>query len=317
MTETAMPVLAFAAGFAILAFAAELLVKGAVGLADKMGVSPIVTGLTIVAFGTSAPELSVSIIASISGSPDLTTGNIVGSNIANIGLVLGSGAMIAPIILNRSLMTVELPFLLLSGLAAWFFSWSGLIGRVQGGTLLAAFCLYLWSIFIKKEKKDLPDEELEDFMPEKKTGTFRLVLYVIAGAAGLVGGSKLLVWGAVVLARYAGISELVIGLTMTAAGTSLPELAATVVAARKGHGDIAIGNVIGSNLANICGVLGPVAMITPIHVNSQVIWRDFPAMMLFTLVLLGCFAWKKPMNRVTGTVLLLMYASYITCISIT
>lgn len=315
MTGLILPAAAFITGFVALAFGAEILVKGAVGLAENMGVSPLVTGLTIVAFGTSAPELSVSIIAAISGSPDLTTGNIVGSNIANIGLVLGSGAVISSIAVNRDLWSLELPFLVFSGLAAWMFSMSGVISRVQGALLFAAFLLYLWVIFAQKNRKQIPDEELEGLMPETAKGALTLLSYVAAGVVSLVGGSKILVWGAVVIARYAGISELLIGLTLTAVGTSLPELAATVVAARRGHGDMAMGNVIGSNLANVCGVLGPVSMIRPVSVNSAVTWRDFPIMMAFTLFLIVCFLRKKPIGKKAGIILLLMYGSYIVFIA--
>ena len=308
MGDLILPLCALVVGLIILIGAADILVRGAVGLADRFGTSPLITGLTVVAFGTSAPELSVSIIAAVSGSPDLTTGNIVGSNIANIGLVLGAGAMLTPVCINRGLLIVEFPFLVLSGGLAWLFSYSGVVSRIEGMVLFAMFCGYLWFVFFKKE---VAGDEIEDLRPAPNLSVCRLSLYVFAGVAGLVGGSKLIVWGAVFLARYAGVSELVIGLSLTAIGTSLPELAATVVAARKGHGDIALGNVIGSNLANICGVLGPVAVISPVAVNKDVVWRDFPVMLGFTMFLYGCFALKGCVWRKVAISLLGGYVAYL------
>jgi cation:H+ antiporter len=268
--------------------------------------------LTVVAFGTSAPELSVSVIAAVSGSPDLTTGNIVGSNIANIGLVLGAGAIFTPVCSNRGLLVVEFPFLVFSGCLAWLFSYGGMINRIEGMILLAMFCGYLWFVFFKKK---VDGDEIDELRPASDVSMRRLVFYVCAGVAGLVGGSKLIVWGAVFLARYAGVSELVIGLSLTAIGTSLPELAATVVAARKGHGDIALGNVIGSNLANICGVLGPVAIISPVAVNKNVVLRDFPVMLVFTIFLYTCFFVGGCIWRKVAMLLIAGYVSYLLAIS--
>lgn len=298
-------------GLVVLAISAESLVKGAVGLAAKLGISPLVIGLTVVAFGTSAPELSVSVIAAISGNPDLTTGNIVGSNIANIGLILGTGVLMTPLLKDNELVTLELPFLVFSGVTAWIFSFSGTINRIQGLVLFTSFCLYLWVVFAKKGRKQIPEEELDTVRTKDEVNISKMIIYVIAGLVGLIAGSKLLVWGAVVVARYVGISELVIGLTLTALGTSLPELAATVAAARKGHGEIILGNVLGSNLANVCAVLGPTAVIHPINVNSEVIRRDFPIMLLFTLALVLFFFKGKHFGKLTGIVFLSSYLIYI------
>lgn len=298
-------------GLIILSAGAEALIKGAIRMARFWKVSPIVTGLTIVAFGTSAPEMGVALSAALSGQPDITMGNILGSNIANTGLILGLGALLTPLTVRLRMLRIEIPLLIVASMALWAFATSGHLGCPAGPILLITFTAYCVTLYRHSRKEPyMLQVEFEKSLSKKDSFWFDLVL-VMAGLAGLVIGSKTLVWGGENIAAYLGIPGLIVGLIMTAIGTSLPELATTVVAARKGHTDLILGNVIGSNLSNLCAVLGVTACITPIDINPDLLHRDFPVMVAFSLVLLPVMRIGMKVNRWEGAALLLSYSVYI------
>jgi len=299
------------AGLVLLCGGAEIFLKGAVDTARRWDISPLVIGLTVVAFGTSAPELAVSLTAAFEGNADITMGNIVGSNIANIGLIMGIGAIMTPLTLRRRMVAVDVPLLLLIGLGVWA---AGAVSaeatRLSGILLMACYLGYAGFLKYWSVKSGQTPHAFSHETDEKCPSTFKSVLFIAGGGAALVAGSRLLVHGAVEVALYFSVSQLIIGLTLTAIGTSLPELATTIAAARKGHGDIVVGNVVGSNLANLCLVLGPTAAITPIHINRELINRDLPAMALITVLMLLTMWTGLRINRFEGILLILAYGAY-------
>ena len=278
-------------GFIAVVWGADRFVYGAAGLASNFGVSRLVIGLTIVAFGTSAPEMLVSAMAAFSGSRQMGIGNAIGSNITNVTLVLGSAALVAPLAVHSRLLMREIPILFLSMAVAWAFLWDGELSRLEGWLLLSGmFLLVLWiaSQARGERSKDadpalggFEDDEIPDSLP-----TGKAIALSSLGLVFLLAGSRVLVWGAVGIARGLGVSELIVGLTLVALGTSLPELAASVAAARRGEQDIAVGNVVGSNMFNLLGVLALPGIIAPGEVDRSVIVRDFPIMVGVTLLLL-------------------------------
>ena len=318
MSSLLIPGLNIVSGLVLLGGGAEVFLKGAVGIALRWNISPLVIGLTIVAFGTSAPELAVSLTAAFAGNPDITIGNIVGSNIANIGLIMGIGALMTPLSVRRRMSAVDVPFLLITGLGVLAAAWCcNTVGRVTGVLLLLGYCAYIgflkyWSVRTSTPGVELPDEVELAAPPRTALSTFM----IIAGGGALVIGSRLLVHGAVEMALYFSVSQLIIGLTLTAIGTSLPELATTIAAARKGHGDIVVGNVVGSNMANLCIVLGATALVNPVHIGSDVIWRDLPAMTLMTLLMLAAMITGRRVSRMEGCLMLLAYFIYMAIIRI-
>jgi len=278
---------ALAGGLALLTWSADRFVEGAAGLARAMGVSSLIIGLTIVAFGTSAPEMLVSAVAAWQGNSGIAIGNAIGSNIANMALVLGVTALIAPLSVHSSTLNREFPLMLAVMVAVMALLWNGTLGRVDGVILLAGMSgLVLWTIHLARTSAaDDPlaaeySEEIPEAMPRG-----RAWLLLVSGLLLLLLSSKVLVWGAVGVARTFGVSDLVIGLTIIAVGTSLPELAASIMAARKGEHDIAVGNVVGSNLFNILAVLGIAGAIGPGPVERLVLVRDFPLMLGLSVTL--------------------------------
>ena len=315
MHTLTIPVVLFAAGLALLGGGAEIFLKGAIDAARRWNISPLVIGLTVVAFGTSAPEFAVSLTAAFQDNADITMGNIVGSNIANIGLIMGVGALMTPLRLRRRLIAADMPLLLVIGLFVWAAgAWRAEAARGTGLVLIAFYASYIcflryWAGRAGEKIPVIPDADAGSEKPVP--GIARSILFVMGGGIGLVAGSKLLVNGAVEIANYFSVSQLIIGLTLTALGTSLPELATTIAAARKNHGDIVIGNVVGSNLANLCLVLGPTALITPVHMNSELINRDMGVMTLMTLLMLFC-AWTGcKVSRIEGMFMLAAYGAYL------
>ncbi len=312
MSEMLLPVTAILSGFLILIWSADRFVTGAAATAKNLGMSPMLIGLTIVSLGTSAPEMLVSGIASYTGAGGLAIGNVLGSNIANIGLVLGITALIAPLPVKTGLMRKELPLLLAVSLAAGLALIDGELGRIDGILLLLGLviCLILFARFQRyadPEEIEHEEEELPD-LPASSA-----IFWLIVGLILLAGSSRLLVWGATEVAVSMGISDLIIGLTIVAIGTSLPELAASVASALKGHHDIAIGNVVGSNIFNLLAVMSLPGLIQPIQFDSEVLWRDYGMMMLFTLALLA-FAYlmeRGKINRTEGCLLLTGYSGYL------
>lgn len=302
-------------GLVILLIAAEAMVRGAVILADKMGVSPMVIGMTVVAFGTSAPELVVSLQASMQGSPGLAIGNIVGSNIANVWLILGAACLVMPILAKPAVMPRDL--VLLAGGTVIFagICLLGEINRVSGIILLVIFAGFIFASYFRgQDDPDVLEEhaeelaELEKGVPKNVPVAFALT---VGGIIGLAFGADLLVDGGSEIARSFGVSEEVIGLTLLAFGTSLPELAASVVAAYRGHPDVAIGNVIGSNVFNMMLVGGIVAVVTGLQVPDQVVNFDIWVMLVATAMLMPILLGWVKLNRGVAAMFFVLYVGYI------
>jgi len=303
------------AGFIILVAGAEFLVRGAVSLADRMGIPPIVVGMTVVAIGTSAPELVVSLKATISGSSGLALGNLVGSNIANVLLILGATCALKPIIDHPGSTRMDGLVLMGGTIIFTILCLMGPLSLVAGLILLAAFFGFLSATYWRDSHDPEASAELTEEVAELKGDDKPLaiiILYVGGGLIGLIYGADLLVEGGTEIAREFGVSEEVIGLTLFALGTSLPELAASLVAAFRGHPAVAIGNVIGSNLFNILGVGGVIASVAVIEVASQITIFDIWVMMASTAVLLPVLLWEWKLPRITGILLLTAYVAYVT-----
>lgn len=302
---------------AVLVWGADRFVDGAAALARNFGISPLVIGLVLVGFGTSAPEMLVSAIAAWQGNPGIAVGNAVGSNITNIALILGVTALVRPLSVHSRLLRRELPILLTAMLIALAMLLDGELDRIDGILLLIGFAAQVyWTLSLARRGGDGPDALAEEFtreMPEAAMSNARAVFWSVAGLALLLVSARMLVWGAVVIAQGLGVSDLVIGLTVVAIGTSLPELAASIAAARKGEDDIALGNVVGSNTFNILAVLGLPGLIRPGSFDQALLWRDFPVMIGLTLAFFvmalgvrgqGCI------NRLEGGLLLLCFFAY-------
>ena len=309
-------------GFFLLIKGADKLVDGSASIAKKFGLSSLVIGLTIIAFGTSAPELIVNILASINGNSDIGMGNVVGSNIANILLILGATAALSTIKVNDSITQKQIPFSVLAVVALFiltngsFFdggSAPSVLTRSGGLILILFFIIFLYYTFsiAKGGKKEKGEEEIKVYKNWKST------LFIIGGIIALFLGGKFIVDGATSIARFFGLSEALIGLTIVAVGTSLPELAASIMAARKKQADMAIGNVIGSNIFNILWILGLSSVINPLNynpvMNFDIFFLIYISILLIPLIYAGK---KKYFTRVEGVVLLVLYAAYITFISI-
>lgn len=303
------------AGLLLLYYGAEYLVTGSSRLALSYGVRPLVVGLTVVAFATSMPELMVSLFAAVRGSSSMAAGNIVGSNIANIGLILGAAALIAPIAVSRSTLLREVPIMLVAVLAVYAFSFDGELGFSNGLVLFIGLLIFLvYCIVTAREPSILADGEVEKAIRVTSGRRGRDVVLVLVGMIGLGFGAELMVRGAVMIATLLGVSELVIGLSIVAVGTSLPELAASVMSAVKGEMDISVGNVIGSNIFNVLFVLGLCPMIRPITIEARLLHVDYPVMLGFCLLLVGLLALAKPklvLDRRRGLGLLAAYTLFI------
>jgi cation:H+ antiporter len=306
----------FLAGFLLLVAGAQLLVKGAARLALRLGLPPLVVGLTVVAYGTSAPEAAVSWRAALLGQSDIALGNVVGSNILNVLLILGGSALITPLAVSRRLVRVDVPLLLALSLAVYAVALSGSIGRLSGLALLGLAGGYTWFTLRESRASDPPEvrRDLEAGAGEPSGPLAWNLALVTAGFATLVLGARWLVRASVELARSAGVSELVIALTIVALGTSLPEVATSFVAAARGQRDIAVGNVVGSNIFNLVVVLGGCAALSPggIAVSPAALGFDLPLMLGVAAVSLPFLASGYRLDRREGTLLLLAYAAYTT-----
>ena len=297
-------------GLAGLFLGGEALVRGAVAIAVQMGISKLVIGLTIVGFGTSMPELLVSMNAALAGSPDIALGNVVGSNIANILLILGVSALVYPIAgWDRNVRRDALVALAVAVLTLILVQFA-VIGRLAGLMMAAALGLYLWSIFAKE--KLAPSQITDESDPHRAADMTQIVAAgaVVLGLLLLVSGADFLVEGATNIARGFGISEAVIGLTIVAVGTSLPELATSVAAALRKHSDVALGNVIGSNIFNILGILGLTAFVQPVGVGPGFAAFDAPVMLAVTMLLAGLLFFAKLIDRRIGAAMVAAYAAY-------
>lgn len=289
-------------GFALLVKGADFFVDGASGIASRFGIPQLVIGLTIVAMGTSLPEAAVSITAAFKGSAGITIGNIVGSNILNVSIILGLASVIIPIAVQKSTVKYEMPFMMAVTLLLVLLGMDGKISRLDGAILWACFLLYLYYIY--RMTKNGKEEQAPDAMPLAKS-----ILFVLLGAVGVVLGSDFAVDGASELARIFGMSERFIGLTIVALGTSLPELVTSVSAARKGNADIAIGNIVGSNLFNILFVVGTSSLIIPVPFNPRFIVDGLMALVV-GLVLWLCVRKNYQLTRKHGIILLILYVFY-------
>ena len=296
-------------GLALLYYGGDFLVTGSVRFARYLKVSSFVIGATVLAFGTSSPELAASILAALDDAPELAMGNIIGSNMANIGLVLGLACLIAPITIASSRFKREyLPFLL-SALLILFLAWDLKIHRLEGILMVGLLAIYIWRSFNYKEDLNTqPEEEVRIF--SGKGPTFQ-VLLILIGLIGLVSGAKLLVSGGVSIARTLGIGEWFIGITVVAIGTSLPEIVSSIMAARRGHGEMAIGNIFGSNIFNILMVLGITSIIHPLNITEPI----HPDLMIGTgltcLLLILMLRGKYSLGKISGVILLVTYFLYI------
>jgi len=309
-------ILAVLSGFALLVWGADRFVLGASALARNLGISPLIIGLTIVGFGTSAPELLVSAVAAWEGNPAMGIGNVLGSNITNIGLILGLTALIAPMTVHSVTLRREFPVLLLIMILALLLMVDGELGQLDGGVLLFGTVLLMaWMVRLGLNDRNgdpMASEFAEEIPAQLPTG--RAVMWLVVGGITLLISSRMLVWGAVNIAEWFGVSDLIIGLTIVAIGTSLPELAASVVSALKGEHDIAIGNVLGSNMFNLLAVMAMPGLIHPSSLPADVLLRDFPVMFGLTLILLTMsYGWRGAgrINRMEGGILLCAYLGYL------
>jgi len=325
--------LAVVGGLVFLVWSAERFVHGAAGLARNLGVSPLIIGMTIMGFGTSAPEMLVSGMAASSGNPGMGIGNALGSNIANIALVLGVTALIMPLTVGSGILRREFPVLFAVTLLAGALMLDGELGVFDGTILLGSTVLLIfWMIWLGKRSQAVAsNSQITASVADPLTGEFerevpsslstgQAVFWAILGLVALVLSSKLLVWGAVDIARDLGVSDLVIGLTIIAIGTSLPELAASVMSALKGEDDMAVGNIIGSNMFNLLAVLALPGLIAPSILEPAVLQRDFPVVAGLTLVLfLMAYGFRGPgrINRLEGGLLLACFVGYMTWLGMT
>lgn len=318
---TAGVVIGFILGGVLLIAGAELLVRGASKLALAFGLSPLVVGLTVVAFGTSAPELAVTVNSAYTGQADLALGNVVGSNILNILLILGLSAMITPLVVAQQLVRLDVPLMIAASFAVLLLSLDGSLGRFDGGLLFTAVLAYtFFSVRQSRNETDSVRAEYEEAYgvapsdPSTRSGWPAQVALVAAGLVLLVLGAQQLVEAAVATATRLGVSELVIGLTVVALGTSLPEVAASVVASLRGERDIAVGNVVGSNLFNLLAVLGLGSLVAPdgVPVPPGAITFDLPVMIVVAIAALPVFFTGYTIARWEGLVFLAYYAAYTT-----
>lgn len=303
--------LAILVGLALLVWSADRFVEGSAATARHFQVPPLLIGMLIVGFGTSAPEMVVSAFAALQNNPGIALGNAYGSNITNIGLILGVTALIRPIAVHSQVLRKELPVLTLITMLAGWQLWDGSLSRFDAIVLLTVFgSIMIWTILQGLRSDALGDEIERELKPMPIR---RAVFWMTTGLILLVASSRLLVWGAVEIAHLLGVSDLIIGLTVVAIGTSLPELASSVIAARKGEDDIALGNILGSNLFNTLAVVGIAGTISPLANVSEVLRRDVPVMAALTVSLfLFGYGFRGPgrLNRIEGSILLAAYIAY-------
>lgn len=312
--------IAVVAGLVLLTWGADRFVLGAAAGARNLGISPLIVGLTVVGFGTSAPEMLVSGMAAYQGNPGISIGNALGSNIANIALVLGVTALVLPLTVCSNILRRELPIMLLVMVLALFLMLDGDLSQGDGLLLLLGMCLMIFWIVrlgLRERERGTEDRMSSEFDAEipDKMPTSRAIVWLVIGMVVLIGSSHLLVWGAVNIAREFGVSDLVIGLTIIAIGTSLPELAAAVMSALKNEPELALGNVIGSNMFNLLGVMALPGLIHPSLVPDGVLTRDYPVMIGLTIVLfLMAYGFRGRVgriNRVEGGLLVAAYLGYL------
>jgi len=298
------------AGLVLLVFGGDYLVKGASGIALKFDMPAMLVGMTVVALGTSSPELVVSVRAALAGKPDISTGNVVGSNIANVCLILGITTIIFPVAIKKSILKNDWVAMILASLLFYAFALNGELSRWEGilfVVLLASFITFSFVKAKKTAKEAMPDE----FRTGKTKGIWILLLYIVLGTVGLVYGAKWFLEGAESIARNLGVSDRVIAITLVAFGTSVPELAASIIAALKKEHDIFLGNIIGSNLFNILAILGITSIIHPISIADEIIQSDVFWVLATSFALLPMGLLGKRLSRFDGSILFLTYLAYV------
>lgn len=303
--------LIFLLGLVVLVVGAEVFLRGAVAGGFRLGMSPFMIGVVIVGFGTSAPELAVNVSAALRGSTDMALGNIIGSNIANVGLILGLSALIRPLSVQMRLLRIETPVMILASLFLWWLCFDGGVWRIEGAMLLFGFLLM--SVVIGRKAGDEPEEVQAELSanPAMARSLGMALTLLVVGLAALIGGAELMVRSAVDLARALGVSELLIGLTIIAVGTSLPELASSLVAAWRGYNDVVLGNIIGSNLFNILLILGATALIRPLPAPAELVYQQVPVMVGFAGALWMMMARRARVSRRSGVMLLFAYGAFL------
>ena len=312
MSALIFDILLLVGGIGVLYFGAEWLVRGSARLAASLGVSPIVVGLTVVSFGTSAPELVVATMAALGGKPDLAVGNVMGSNLANIGLILGLTAVVRPLDVSARVVRREVPIMLLVTLLVYPLAWDGGLSRMDGVIFLGVLIAYLLFVF-RTVDEEVPEilDEYQEFMEAadklERNVDWRDLGLVLAGSGGLVLGGRAIVEGAVAVASALNISEVVIGLTVVAVGTSLPELATALVAAMRKEADLAVGNVIGSNIFNVAAILGTASVLAPLDFSPAVLTRELPAVLILSVLVVPLLRTEWRIQRWEGALLLGSY----------
>jgi cation:H+ antiporter len=301
-------ILLLVVGAALLYVGGELLVRNAVKLAVRFSISPLVIGLTVVAFGTSSPELAATLASVIDGFPQIAVGNVIGSNIANVGLILGLTAIVYPLMATPKFLSREFLMIMLVGFLTVPVFFDNQVGRVEGFGLLVILAIYLYMLF-----RQPPDIDPEIEIPPKDAAPplWRALIGAVLGIGLLVFGARALVAGAVVIARTLGVPEAVIGLTLVAFGTSLPELASSLIAALKKQTDIILGNIVGSNVFNVLAILGITATVTPFEQPYAAIRLDLWVMLGFSAAILPLMIWRNRLGRIGGTLLLTGYLAYV------
>ena len=295
-------------GLFFLYYGGELLVTGSLRLAQAFKISPFIIGATVIGFGTSTPELAVSLMASLQDSGDLALGNVIGSNITNIGLVLGLTALIVPLTIEKQRFIDESPPLIITSLIIVVFAWNNYLGRTEGFIMICLLVIYLWRAFQTKEKTDL--DLSEDHLFSEYGGSSFQTFLVILGIIMLILGANWMVEGATGIARKLGVSEWFIGVSIVALGTSLPELVSSLIAAKKGHGEMAIGNVFGSNIFNILMVIGTTSLVQPLSIGEE-IYTDLIYTTALTCLLLLLIGMGNVISKRDGIILIVCYGAYV------
>ncbi|AQU82550.1 MULTISPECIES: calcium/sodium antiporter [unclassified Halomonas] len=303
-------------GLALLIWSAEKFIDGAAATSHWLGLSPLLIGMLVIGFGTSAPEMTVSVLAAMQGNPGLAVGNAYGSNIANIGLVLGFVALIAPLAVHSDVIRKEMPLLVVIMLLTGYMLFDGWISRWESILLLCGLVLFIGVSIVRSraQQGDPLTGEVAETLESKALSRGKAIMWTLVGLVLLIASSRLLVWGAVEIAVGFGVSDLIIGLTVVAIGTSLPELASSISALRRKEHDMVLGNVVGSNLFNSLAVVGLAGVIHPIEVGREVLVRDWSVMTVMTLLMvLFAFSWRgrpRRINRVEGGVLFSLFIAY-------
>ncbi len=311
-----LPLVGVVIGLVLLIWSAEKFIDGAAATSRWLGLSPLLIGMLVIGFGTSAPEMMVSVLAALQGNPGLAVGNAYGSNIANIGLVLGFVALMAPLAVHSSVIRKEMPLLILVTLITGAMLWDGWVSRWEAAILLVALAVFIVVSIVrsKKQSNDPLVDDVADSLDSKPMSRGKAIMWTLIGLVLLVASSRLLVWGAVEIAQRFGVSDLIIGLTVVAVGTSLPELASSISALRRKEHDMVLGNVVGSNLFNSLAVVGLAGVIAPIDAGREVLVRDWSIMTCMTLLMiLFAFSWRgrpRRINRLEGGVLFTLFVGY-------